>query len=200
MSKCLVLKSVNADRTSYGGFQYPESGHVECPDWSPEQTCINGLHGWLWGIGDYALKNMNHGSKWIVIEVDKEDIIELNGKVKCPRGKVVFCGTWVEAYLIVRENTPIDIAAAIEYSGHAAATGYSGHAAATGYSGHAAATGNQGHACCLGLNGTAMAGENGSIILTYLDNNRRRHVVGYVGDGIEPNTVYTVRDGKLVKA
>ena len=182
MSKCLVLKSVNADRTSYSGFQYPESGHVECPDWSPEQTCINGLHGWLWGIGDYALKNMNHGSKWIVIEVDKEDIIELNGKVKFPRGKVVFCGTWVEAYLIVRENTPIDIAAAIEYSGHAAATG------------------NQGHACCLGLNGTAMAGENGSIILTYLDNNRRRHVVGYVGDGIEPNTVYTVRDGKLVKA
>ncbi len=56
-------------------------------------------------------------------------------------------------------------AAATGDSGHAAATGYSGHAAATGDSGHAAATGDSGIAASLGINATAMAGEDGWIVL-----------------------------------
>lgn len=43
----LVLRTVNADGTSYNGFQWPlEVGAVaECPDWDPAPKCGNGLHG-----------------------------------------------------------------------------------------------------------------------------------------------------------
>lgn len=41
-----------ADRlTAYGGFVWPASGPVECPDWEPKKECGNGLHGFLRGAG-----------------------------------------------------------------------------------------------------------------------------------------------------
>lgn len=49
----LVLRTCAADLTSYGGFQWPESGPVESPDWNPIAECGNGLHGWL-GAGDLS--------------------------------------------------------------------------------------------------------------------------------------------------
>lgn len=47
-----ALKCVKADLTSRNGFQWPESGRVDAPDWSPEAECGNGLHAWEWGEGD----------------------------------------------------------------------------------------------------------------------------------------------------
>ena len=46
----LVLRYLNSDATSYGGFQNPvEPGSVvTAPDWDPEPECGNGLHGWAW--------------------------------------------------------------------------------------------------------------------------------------------------------
>jgi hypothetical protein len=35
MKKVLVLRTVNKDLTSYGGFRWPEKGFVSCPDWDP---------------------------------------------------------------------------------------------------------------------------------------------------------------------
>jgi len=46
-------------------------------------------------------------------------------------------------------------------------------------------------AAVLGIRGKAKAGVNGSLILTYWDGNRLRHVVGYVGEGgVEKDTWY----------
>lgn len=50
--KVLVLRTCDASRKAYGGFQYPESGPVEAPDWDPRPVCGGGLHGLRWGEGD----------------------------------------------------------------------------------------------------------------------------------------------------
>src|ERR1041384_1805202 len=88
----LVLRTCAADLTAYGGFQWPESGPVEAPDWSPTAECGHGLHGLLWGEGDGRLLNWAPDARWLVVEVDAADVVELNGKVKFPRGVVIHCG------------------------------------------------------------------------------------------------------------
>ena len=88
----LVLRTSNKDRISYGGFQWPESGPVEAPDWSPEPICGRGLQGALWGEGNGSLFNWKDDSVWQVVEVLEKDIVDLVGKVKFPRGNVVFSG------------------------------------------------------------------------------------------------------------
>ena len=220
-AKVLVLRACNADGTSYNGFRWPTSGPVEAPDWKPTKKCGNGLHGLLWGVGDYSLVPRETGSRYLVVEVDAADVIDLGGKVKFPRGVVVFTSlNWWEALIYVKERRPAGMAekiatgdyghaAATGYSGHAAATGYSGHAAATGDyghaaatgdSGHAAATGYYGHAAALSYNGKAKAGTNGAVVLAWCDGKRGRFLVGYVGeDGIEADTWYRVVDGKMEK-
>ena len=50
-NEVLILRTCNADMTSYGEFVWPELGYVEAPDWEPTETCGNGLHGFLWGEG-----------------------------------------------------------------------------------------------------------------------------------------------------
>lgn len=90
--KTYVLRTSNHDRTSRGGFQWPESGPVECPDWSPEAKCGNGLHGALMGQGDGILFNWSTHAVWQVVAVDADQIVDLGGKVKFPRGEVIFSG------------------------------------------------------------------------------------------------------------
>ena len=193
--KVLVLKSVKENMASdYDpNFIYPQKGLVEAKDWNPSKECGGGLHGWLWGVGDFSSKVRSFKAKWLVIEVDENEIIDLVDKVKFRKGKVVFCGSFVNAYLFLLERKPLNKKTITGDSGHAAATGYSGHAAATGDYGHAAATGNSGHAAILGLNGMAKCGKGGSIILTYNDGERERHLVGYEGEGILADTWYCVK-------
>lgn len=38
----LVLRSCKEDMTSYNGFQWPEKGYVEAPDWEATGECGNG--------------------------------------------------------------------------------------------------------------------------------------------------------------
>ena len=40
-----VLRTCSADLKAYGGFQWPAEGPVECPDWSAEPVCGQGLEG-----------------------------------------------------------------------------------------------------------------------------------------------------------
>ena len=227
MEKVLVLKSVNKNMSSGhdSSFIYPTSGEVVCPNFKNNSECGNGLHGWLWAIGDYSLKIKSINAKWLVIEVDKDSIIDLNGKVKFEKGNIIFCGKFIDAFKIVwnkySENMTLESSAsgiyghasasgnsghasASGHSGHASASGHSGHASASGHSGHASASGNSGHAsasgycgvaCVLGNNGQAQCGENGSLILTYWDGVRYRHVVGYDGEnGIEKGVAYRLND------
>src|SRR5437868_1799280 len=88
----LVLRTCNADMTSYGGFKWPESGPVKCLDWSPTPVCGRGLHGLLWGEGDGSLVSFDPGAKGLAVRVQLESIVDLQRKVKFPAGVVEFCG------------------------------------------------------------------------------------------------------------
>lgn len=90
--KVLVLRTSDKDRRSYNGFQWPESGPVEALDWDPDPRCGGGLHGSLWGEGRGELLDWEDDATWQVVEVDAEDIIDLGGHVKFPRGTVVYSG------------------------------------------------------------------------------------------------------------
>lgn len=102
-------------------------------------------------------------------------------------------------------------ASATGNEGAASATGDEGAASATGPRGAAMATGNGGAASATGNGGAAMAagrfgrvsGANGNaLFLVERDDDWKIVAVwaGIVGqDGIEPDTFYTLRDGKPVK-
>src|SRR4029079_16222096 len=80
----LVMRTCAADMSSHGGFVWPESGPVECKDWNKRAECGNGLHGLLWGSGQYGLLNWSADAKWLVVEVPADSIVDLDGKVKFP--------------------------------------------------------------------------------------------------------------------
>jgi hypothetical protein len=204
----LVLRTCDENMRSHGGFQWPESGRVVAPDWNPKAQFGNGLHGWLWGSGDWALKTSGSAIWWLVVEVERAGIVDIGGKVKFEAGEVVFRGKqWSEAMAFIRGRAgyTAESSATGDY-GHASATGDYGHASASGYSGHASATGDYGHAsasgyygwACTGRNGAAKAGIDGTISILWWDGKRNRLAVGYVGeDGIKADTLYQVVSGKL---
>jgi hypothetical protein len=167
----LILRTTDKDGKSYGHFQWPEIGPVECSDWSPQKKCGNGLHGWLWGAGDWSLKSQGVDIKWKVVEVLASDVVDIDGsKVKFPKGNVIATFTaWADAMAVIRDRAlkavkvkavateSREIASATGNYGHASATGDYGHASATGYPGHASATGDYGHASATGDSGHASA-------------------------------------------
>lgn len=90
--KVLILRTSDRNRRSYGGFQWPESGSVEAPDWDPSPVHGNGLHGALWGEGNGILFNWALDATWQVVEVNADSVVDLGWKVKFPRGEVVYSG------------------------------------------------------------------------------------------------------------
>jgi hypothetical protein len=52
----------------------------------------------LWGKGDGGLLNWDSDAKWLVVEVDEEDVIPLEDKVKFSKGVVIYCGDRYGAY------------------------------------------------------------------------------------------------------
>jgi hypothetical protein len=109
--KVLVLRTCLADMRSPScdahGFIWPRSGPVECADWQPTKACGNGLHGVLWGEGDGGNPWVwDDTGVWLIVEVDASDVIELGGKVKFPRGVVVFSGPRLEATTMLGRLAP----------------------------------------------------------------------------------------------
>ena len=187
-NKVLVLRTCAADLTSHGGYRWPESGPVEAPDWDPWPVCGHGLHGLLRGAGDGGLLDWSAEATWLVVEVDADDIVDLDGKCKFRRGVVVHCGDRLSAtkYLVERGADPARVVGYI----------------ATAGDGGIATAGNYGIATA-GIWGTATAGNRGIVVVHYWDERTRRMrlAVGYVGeDGIEPDQPYRVEGGKLVPA
>ena len=173
----LVLRTCNADGTSHGGFRWPldVGAAVEAPDWRDDTTCGGGLHGWLWGSGNWKLKSKDANRVWMVLAVDELSIRDLDGKVKFPRCTVAYISNdWASAMGFIRGAAAYierfaaeEIATATGNSGHASATGDYGHASATGNSGHASATGYSGHASATGYSGHASAtGDSGNASAT----------------------------------
>jgi hypothetical protein len=102
----LCLKSLPPSLLSNGGFKWPESGHVSAPDWKPTKTFGNGLHAFMWGAGDTDFCNHADNAKWLVLKVKKQDVVDLDGKVKFPKCEVLFCGKRDIAVSIVTCHAP----------------------------------------------------------------------------------------------
>ena len=167
------LRTSGPDRRSHGGFQWPETGVVECPDWNPKAECGNGLHALLSGEGDASLLNWADDATWQMVGFD--EYVYLSGKVKFPR-----CEVATGSRLAVTDAL-IKLTNAAVHAGTATA-GYAGTATA-------------------GNRGTATAGDAGIILIKWWDGKRYRFAEGYVGEnGIEPNKPYRVVGGKLVLA
>ncbi len=163
MNKVLCLRTCDANRRGHGGFQWPESGPVEAPDWSAEPCCGKGLHGLLWGEGDAGHLSAVEDAVWMVVEVDATAVVDLRGKVKFPRGEVVYCGMRDEAvaYILAHGGAGRACAYARVTAGYmgTATAGYRGTATA-GDEGTATA-GDEGTATA-GYRGTATAGDRGT--------------------------------------
>ena len=105
----LVLRCNAADMSSRGGFVWPDIGQTaECPDWKANDECGNGLHGWLYGHGNSLTSAYINepDAKWLVVEVNEDEIIDLDGKVKFPRGIVRFVGDKAGATAYLTEHEP----------------------------------------------------------------------------------------------
>ena len=140
------LRTSDAERKARGGFQWPESGLCEAPDWKPTANCGNGLHGTPWGIGDLGLLRLaDPRATWQVIEVPAAEAIDLGGKAKFPRAWVVYSGGQAGAMKLVAENRLICLADhQSSTSGYAAPSSTSGYAAPSSTSGNAAPSSTSG--------------------------------------------------------
>jgi hypothetical protein len=94
----LVIRTCDVNLRGHGGFQWPRSGPVECPDWDPKPACGNGIHGLAWGNGDWSNTSRDADAVWMVVGVKTADLVWIGkDKVKFARGTVVLCGTLAEA-------------------------------------------------------------------------------------------------------
>ena len=159
-----VIRTTNKNGASYGGFMWSQEigAIVEAPDWSDEAECGQGLHGNLDGVGDWSLLSDQADALWWIIGVKRSECIDLDGKVKYPRGKVVYCGRQHGAMQLISKEwirickeSPESVAT--ENYKHASAAGDRGHASAAGDRGHASAAGDRGHASAAGSRGHASA-------------------------------------------
>jgi len=97
--KALVLRTCTAEMRGTSEhskhFVWPKSGMAEAPDWNPDPSvqCGQGLHGLLWGHGDWSMLSSADDAVWMVVVVDPADGIVV-GTEKCrfKRGEVVYCG------------------------------------------------------------------------------------------------------------
>ena len=198
---------------------------VTAPDWEPTNKCGHGLHGWPYGFGlgegcDYDIIN----DVWLVIGVKPEDIIgELEGGAKCKfrAGTIRLEGKFGDAMHAVQSGFDSCVAAMAKESGDsskAASSGNYSNAASSGYSSKAASSGNysnaasSGNSCSCeatgGNNVVAIAGtgrvrvglRGAFAVAYYTDSDGWRFLTGKVGeDGIEADTWYIAKDGKLTK-
>jgi hypothetical protein len=196
-NKVLVLRTCNEDMTAHGGFKWPKKGPVAAPDWNPSPVCGGGLHGLLWGMGDSGLLNWGEKAKWMAVEVDASKIVDLQGKVKFPKGRVVLVGSQVDVCNYIAERAPVGS----KCIGSCVKSGDRGTATA-GYMGTATA-GDMGTATA-GDRGTATAGDAGFIAITWFDSSKSkyRRAIAAVGEnGIEPKVKYKLDEkGNFIKA
>ena len=176
----LVLRTSDKDGTAYNGFKWPASGPVECPDWKANEECGNGLHGILWPEGSWSDIKEYDEAIWQVVEVEESVIVKLDGKVKFPRGEVIYSGSMAVAFNMVakawlatipKSYANVDAAdplttdkeeARIGSSGDSARIGSSGNYAQIGSSGYSARIGSSGYSAQIGSSGnSARIGSSG---------------------------------------
>ena len=187
MNKTYILKTVNEDLTAYNGFLWNE-GIVEAPDFKPTKECGAGLHGFLMGEGEGTLANWDSKAKWIVAEVDKTDVIDLEGKVKFPKCKVIFIGDRKEATDLIILKGGKSVIGSFVTSGDFGTSTSGDYGTSTSGDGGTSTSGDY---------GTSTSGEKGTLVIKYWDNNtlRIKLATAYVGEnGILPNTPYVLNE------
>jgi hypothetical protein len=210
----------------HGGFQWPESGRVECSDWDPEPRCGGGLHGLLWGEGNGELLSKDTSARWLVVRALAADVVKIDAqKAKFPRGVVVFCGAREDAVLYLLANgarghavayARVDDAGTATAGTRGTATAGDAGTATAGDAGTATAgtrgtatAGDAGTATAgydgtatAGTHGTATAGDAGIIVLRWYDGKRYRLAVRYCGeDGVVAGVRYRCTErGEIVRA
>ncbi len=215
--KVYVLRNCRSDMSSYDGFVWPTSGHVSCPDWEENQSCGNGLHGFLWGTGDASLLYTQEDCRWLIVEVDEEKIVNLGGKVKFPEGNVI--KTYKSRDKAIKKMiklgaNPNTIMFGVVNSGNygtsnsgdwgtsnsgdygTSNSGYSGTSISGDYG--KSISGDCGTSTS-GSGGKVKTGNGGVVILGYYDTDleQRSAIVGKVPSELKPNTWYTIKDGKF---
>ena len=175
--KALILRTCNRKMQGYGGFQWPKSGPVSAPDWSPEPECGHGLHGLLWGEGHGSYLDWGEKAIWIVAEVDTASIVSIDDKVKFPSANVLFCGTRDDA-----------TAWLLQYASGKAIVG-------------STLTGGYRSTVTGGYRSTVTGGDCSTLIFHYWSASQRRVTVGIIGEnGLLPNIAYRVENGEIVPA
>ncbi len=156
--RALMLRTVDADHCAHGGFQWPREvdAIVVAPDWDPRPVLGGGLHGLLWGEGDYAQLQAEDLSRvWQVCEIDAREAVEVERKIKVPRCRLVHIGDRFSATTWLAEHG--GHGRAIAYG--TATAGPDGTATAGPYG---TATAGRGGTANAGRGGTATAGPYGT--------------------------------------
>ncbi len=202
-NKALVLRVCGDKGQAHGGFVWPLTvgTTVSAPDWEKNKQCGNGLHGWLYGQGELATDYWRESSaKWLVVEVDLEDVVMLGSKCKFPSCIVRFVGDSKSATDFLWEHEGRSRPCAVVAAHRADMT--AGAAVQVGPLGHAS-SGTRGTSTS-GYGGTSTSGEGG--VLSILQYNPSKCVyerkVAVVGEnGIKPGIKYKLDEaGKFVKA
>ena len=91
-----ALRTCDSDLRGHGGFQWPDTGRCEAPDWKSDANCGNGLHGLLNGEGRGSYLDWSPKAKWLVCDITEAHeaglVVDLSGKIKFPYCEVVHCG------------------------------------------------------------------------------------------------------------
>ena len=173
-------KVTNRNGEAWGGFQWPDSGVVECPDWNPEPVCGGGLHFFEDGCGDLTAAQyvLSPDAQWRLVRARDEDVVRLDGKVKARRVEVLLCG---DGATVCGEMSRLAPGRGVHFG--------------------TSTSGDYGTSTS-GNHGTSTSGYRGIIQIKHWDGHRPRMVTGYVGEnGIEPNTPYRLdADGNFVPA
>jgi hypothetical protein len=224
--KVLVLRSCRPDGRccmqghAGGDFVWPKAGPVSCDDFKPSPTCGRGLHGLLWGEGNGQLLDWRPDAVWLVVEVLASEIVQITedggGKVKFPRGDVVFFGKPDDAVAYLQARAPAGkaITKGTATAGDRGTATAGDRGTATAGDRGTATAGDRGTATAgdsgtatAGDRGTAKTGDLGVVAIRWWDRKaadgagRFRVAIGYVGeDVIKPNTFYVVDEaGKLIE-
>jgi len=161
-----IMRTCNANMTSYGGFKWPRKGLVTCSDWEPTYKCGNGLHGLLNGEGNGSLLNWSGDAVWLVVMVEESAILsgqgDLTDKCKFPCGTVVFSGARDKAIaeMVKRGANLAKIVGGTATAGGGGG-GVGGVGGGAGGGGGTATAGDYGTATA-GVGGTATAGVGGT--------------------------------------